>query len=150
MTMTNYRFILIAALSAFAIYLTESASAQTCRVTAGVSSDGSRSYKEVYEYDYAEEKPTFPGGDTQLVSFINKTRRYPASAYQRGVEGRVTCSFVVNADGSISNITVLKGVEPSLNQEAIRIFSKMPDWEPGRINGQPVPVRVVWPVPFRK
>lgn len=147
--MTRYRFILAAAAITMAAGASE-ASAQTCRIAAGFNADGSRSYKEVYEYDFVDVKPTFPGGDTKLVCYINETRRYPASAYQRGVEGRVTCSFVINADGSVSHITVLKGVEPSLNQEAVRIFSKMPDWEAGRINGNAVPVRVIWSVPFRK
>lgn len=135
----------------FAILLAvSSARAQTCRVNAGNSATGVRSYIEVYEYDFVTEKPSFPGGDQLLVSFINRTRKYPEKAYRKGIEGRVTCSFVVNTDGSISHISILRGVEPSLNQEAIRIMSKMPNWTPGRHDGQTVPVRVVWSVPFRK
>lgn len=126
-----------------------SASAQTFRINAGCV-NGVQSYIEVYEYDYVDRKPEFPGGDAKLVGFINKHRRYPSEAYRHGIQGRVLCSFVVNTDGSISNISILKGVEPSLNREAIRIFSKMPNWKPGRINGQAVPVRVIWPVPFRR
>lgn len=126
------------------------AHAQTCRVNAGRTVDGVRSYIEAYEYDFVSEKPTFPGGDRLLVSFINETRQYPEEAYRKGIQGRVTCSFIVNTDGSISHISVLRGVEPSLNQEAIRIMSKMPEWIPGKHDGQPVPVRVVWSVPFRK
>lgn len=125
-------------------------SAQTFRVNAGVSPDGCPTYMLVYEYDYVEEKPEFPGGGATMLNFINKQRRYPAEAYARGIQGRVTCSFVVNSDGSVSHITVLKGVEPSLNREAVRIISKMPDWTPGRLDGQPVPVRVICAVPFRK
>lgn len=126
------------------------AGAQTCRVSCGTTADGTQAYIEVYEYDYVMEKPCFPGGDSQLVRFINEHRRYPQEAYRKGVQGRVTCSFVVNADGSVSNIQVLKGVEKTLNEEAKRIFAKMPQWQPGRIDGVPVPVRVIWPVPFRK
>ena len=126
------------------------ASAQTCRVAMGVNSDGRKAYMEVYEYDYVPEKPTFPGGDWRLVEFINKTRRYPKKAYEAGIHGRVTCSFVVNADGSVSHIRVLKGVEESLNREAIRILEEMPDWHPGSIDGREVPVRVIWSIPFRK
>ncbi len=148
--MTQHRFIMIAAVGIAALWAALQADAQTCRVTAGMTADGRRSYMEVYEYDYVEDKPQFPGGDSRLVTFINETRRYPAKAYREGVEGRVTCSFVVNTDGSISHISVLKGVEYSLNQEAMRIFSKMPDWSPGRIDGHPVPVRVIWAIPFRK
>jgi len=105
---------------------------------------------EVYEYDYVKVKPVFPGGNAKLVAFINENRRYPAEAYKKGIQGRVTCSFVVNADGSVSHISILRGVEHSLNQEALRIMSKMPEWTPGRHDGQTVPVRVVWSVPFRK
>ena len=126
------------------------AQAQTCRVAVGVSADGTTSYMEVYEYDYVEEKPQFPGGDCRLVSYINENRRYPAGAYQAGIEGRVLCSFVVNADGNVSNVTVLRGVEKSLNREAVRILSRMPHWIPGKLQGQTVPVRVVWAVPFRR
>lgn len=127
-----------------------SISAQTIRVSNGVTSDGRRCYREVFEYDYVTEKPTFPGGDSELVSFINTHRIYPRVAYQKGVQGRVTCSFVVNADGHVSNIKVIKGVEATLNDEAMRVLSLMPSWLPGRIGGQPVPVRVIWAVPFRK
>ena len=124
--------------------------AQTCRVNIGTGNQGCANYMEVYEYDYVAEKPTFPGGDSQLMCFINRTRQYPKAAYQKGIQGRVTCSFIVNTDGSISHISVLRGVEASLNKEAIRILSKMPEWTPGRLNGQPVPTRVVWSVPFRR
>lgn len=124
--------------------------AQTCRVCSGVGTNGNRTYIEVYEYDFVEEKPSFPGGDTQLLRFINEHRRYPAEAYDKGIEGRVTCAFVVNADGAVSNISVLRGVESSLNREAVRILSRMPAWTPGRIDGQQVPVRVICAIPFRK
>ncbi len=145
------KFILLTIfISCFLAFGKTPAFAQRCRVNAGTNSSGSIKYLEVYEYDYVSEKPTFPGGDELLVSFINKTRQYPKEAYRKGIEGRVTCSFVVNTDGSVSHISILRGVEHSLNQEAIRIMSKMPEWKPGKHNGQAVPVRVVWSVPFRK
>ena len=126
------------------------ASAQVCRVSAGQMADGTASYIEVFEYDFVSEKPEFPGGDSKLVEFINAHRRYPAKAYKAGIQGRVACSFVVNTDGSITNVTVLKSVERSLNEEATRIFSIMPAWTPGKLDGVTVPVRVVRCVPFRK
>lgn len=126
------------------------ASAQTCRVNIGSNASGVASYMEVYEYDYVSEKPSFPGGDRNLMTFINATREYPMEAYRKGIQGRVTCAFIVNTDGSVSHISVLRGVEPSLNKEAIRILSKMPEWTPGKHDGRTVPVRVVWSVPFRK
>ena len=144
------RYLAILAAGFLAGSATQTLPAQTCRVAVGVAADGSTSYMEVYEYDYVEEKPRFPGGDCKLVSYINEHRRYPAEAYQAGVEGRVLCSFVVNTDGNISNVAVLRGVEKTLNKEAVRILSRMPNWTPGKLQGQNVPVRVVWAVPFRR
>lgn len=126
------------------------ADAQTCRVNIGSNTPGCANYIEVYEYDYVTEKPCFPGGDSKLMKFINNTREYPKAAYDKGIQGRVTCSFVVNTDGTVSHISVLRGVEPSLNKEAMRILSKMPEWTPGKLNGQAVPTRVIWSVPFRR
>ncbi|MCM1291781.1 MAG: energy transducer TonB [Prevotella sp.] len=124
--------------------------AQICKLRCSSSGEGKNKYIEVYEYDYVNEKPSFPGGDSKLISFINDTREYPTEAYRKGITGRVTCSFVVNSDGSITHIRVLKGVEPSLNKEALRIFSKMPAWIPGRIDNIAVPVRVIRSISFRK
>ena len=124
--------------------------AQTCRVNIGTNAQGTVSYMEVYEYDYVSEKPAFPGGDRTLMTFINATRNYPVKEYRKGIQGRVTCSFIVNTDGSVSHISVLRGVSPALNREAIRVLSKMPEWTPGRHDGRAVPVRVVRSVPFRK
>lgn len=138
------------AVIALAAFISADSFAQTCRVACGVTSRGRKAYKEVFEYDYVTVKPEFPGGYTGLLRFINSTRCYPAKAYKKGIQGRVTCSFVVNADGSVSNVQVLKGVEPSLNAEAVRVCTKMPSWTPGSIEGQPVPVRVVYPIVFRK
>ena len=126
------------------------ARAQTCRVSAGSSADGCRTYKEVFEYDYVEVKPSFPGGNEALLEYINKNRRYPADAYEHGIEGRVTCSFVVNSNGNISHIKVIRGCHKSLNEEAMRLLSEMPSWHPGRHLSHCVPVRVVHSIPFRK
>ncbi len=126
------------------------AHAQTCRVAAGLSSDGMQTFKEVFEYDFVEVKPSFPGGNEAFLDYINKNRQYPADAYAQGIEGRVTCSFVVNADGNISNIRVIKGCHKSLNIEAMRLLAEMPSWQPGRHSTHCVPVRVVHSIPFRK
>ncbi len=136
----------------FVVALTtaETGRAQTCRVNIGTNASGGTNYIEVYEYDYVTEKPAFPGGDRNLMTFINATRNYPLDAYRKGIQGRVTCSFIVNTDGSVSHISVLRGVNPSLNKEAVRVLSEMPEWNPGKMDGKTVPVRVVWSVPFRK
>lgn len=144
------RSFLLLTTAAIGTLLSTEAMAQTCRITSGVNANGSLTFKEVYEFDFVEDKPEFPGGGTALINYINDTRRYPAEAYARGIEGRVTCSFVVNTDGKVSDIAVLRGVEHSLNREAIRIISKMPSWSPGKLDGQAVPVRVICAVPFRK
>lgn len=138
-------FILILLLS-----LSTEAAAQTCRISSGIAGDGCRTYMEVYEYDYVSIKPSFPGGDDKLIQYINNERQYPREAYQKRIEGRVTCSFVVCADGKVDYIKVLKGVEPSLNAEAIRIIQNMPQWSPGKMEGKAVPVRVIRSIPFRR
>ena len=143
-----YFFMIIASMS---LAVSEDAAAQTCRVRAGkANQNGCENYIEVYEYDYVKEKPSFPGGNARLVQFINDNREYPAEAYKKGIQGRVTCSFVVNTDGSVSHVSIIRGVEQSLNREAVRIMNKMPEWIPGKHEGQTVPVRVIWSVPFRK
>lgn len=105
---------------------------------------------EVYEYHYVDSQPQFPGGDNAMISFINSERRYPKDAYRDGIEGRVLCSFIVNTDGTLSHISVIKGVEESLNREAVRVISQMPPWKAGEIDNTPVPVYCIVPIPFRK
>lgn len=126
------------------------AGAQTTLVNCGTNAAGAVVYMEVYEYDYVTEKPSFPGGEEKLLKFINRTRVYPELAYRYGIQGRVMCSFVVMADGSISNVRVMRGVEHSLDSEARRVIAKMPAWHPGKMHGKPVPVRVIYPITFRR
>lgn len=123
---------------------------QTCRVHTGCDARGVKQYMEVYQYDYVTEKPEFPGGDLALMQFINTTRVYPSKAYKKGIEGRVTCGFVINTDGSVSHVKVIRGVEKTLDNEAKRVFSEMPTWRPGSVNGKVVPVHIVRSVCFRR
>lgn len=106
-------------------------------------------YVNVYEYDYVDTPPQFPGGDRGLINFINKTRIYPYDAYHNHLEDRVICSFIVDDNGKVSNISVIKGIYPSLNEEAVRIIKKMPDWKAGQLNGSNVPVRCILTIAFR-
>lgn len=106
-------------------------------------------YVDVYDYDFVDEQPQFPGGERGLVNFINKTREYPYKAYEAGIEGRVLCGFIINIDGSVSNIMVLKGCSPELNREAVRVISEMPKWKAGKMDNKHVPVLYVLPVVFR-
>lgn len=105
--------------------------------------------RDVYDYDFVDVQPSFPGGDTEMVKYINKNRVYPQEAYEKGIKGRVIYSFIVNADGSISEISLLRGVEESLNREALRLISEMPRWRAGKMGNIPVPVYCVLTIPFR-
>lgn len=113
------------------------------------SSHAQEVYVDVYDYDYVEEQPQFPGGERGLINFINSTREYPYEAYQAGIEGRVFCSFIVNIDGSVSNITVLRGNNQLLNREAVRVISEMPKWKAGKMANKSVPVLCMIPIVFR-
>ncbi|MBQ0068867.1 MAG: energy transducer TonB [Bacteroidales bacterium] len=105
---------------------------------------------EVYEFDYVDVLPQFPGGEHGLINFINNTREYPYHAYQQKVQGRVLCSFIVGTDGKVSNIRVIRGAgDESLNREAMRVISEMPRWKAGKVGKTAVPVRVVLPIAFR-
>lgn len=103
-----------------------------------------------YLYEAVDVHPSFPGGDRKLMSFINAERRYPAEAYSNGIEGRVICSFIVKPDGSIDHIEVVRGVERSLDREAVRIISVMPRWIPGKIGSEAVATYCILPISFRR
>ena len=113
------------------------------------NSRAGETYIEVYEYDYVDEQPQFPGGERGLVNFINKTREYPYEAYEAGIQGRVLCGFIINIDGSVSNISVIRGCNHQLNREAVRVISEMPKWKAGKVGNKSVPVFYVMPVVFR-
>lgn len=97
----------------------------------------------------ADVNPEFPGGQRALMSYLNENLHYPANCQRNKIDGRVIVTFVVNADGSISEVKTLKSVEPELDHEAIRVISAMPRWTPGKVNGEPVRVRFSLPVSFR-
>ena len=108
------------------------------------------SYDEVYEFDYVDIQPQFPGGERGLINFINKTREYPYHAYKKRIEGRVLCSFIVGADGRVGDVRVIRGAgDESLNREALRVIGEMPKWSVGKVGNHAVPVRVVLPINFR-
>lgn len=100
-------------------------------------------------YDVVEQMPSFPGGISGLRTYLNQNIRYPAEAQEICVQGRVVVSFVVEKDGHISDVTVVRSVEPSLDKEAIRVVRNMPRWTPGKQGGEPVRVRYNVPVSFR-
>lgn len=100
-------------------------------------------------FDVVEEMPSFPGGNAALMSYLYSNTKYPVVAQENGVQGRVIISFVVERDGSISDVKVARSVDPSLDREAQRVVKSMPRWTPGKQNGQTVRVKYTVPVVFR-
>ena len=100
-------------------------------------------------FTVVEEMPKFPGGDAELLKFIAKSIKYPVIAQENGIQGRVICAFVVNRDGSVVDAEVLRGVDPSLDKEALRVIGTMPKWSPGKQRGKPVRVKYTVPITFR-
>lgn len=100
-------------------------------------------------FDVVEEMPSFPGGSAALMSYLNGNTKYPVVAQENGVQGKVIISFVVERDGSISDVRVARSVDPSLDREAQRVVKSMPRWKPGKQNGSAVRVKYTVPVVFR-
>ena len=100
-------------------------------------------------FDVVEENPSFPGGQAALMQWLNENIKYPVIAAENCIQGRVIVQFVVSKTGSISDVRVVRGVDPSLDKEAVRVVSNMPNWTPGRQNGTTVNVRFTLPVTFR-
>lgn len=100
-------------------------------------------------FDVVEEMPSFPGGQGALMQYLASNIKYPVVAQENGVQGRVIVSFVVERDGSISDVKVARSVDPSLDREAQRVVKSMPKWKPGKQNGSAVRVKYTVPVVFR-
>ena len=99
-------------------------------------------------YDVVEQMPCFPGGQGKLVEFIEENMQYPKECAEKGIYGRVIVAFVVERDGQLSNIRVVKSVHPALDKEALRIVNLMPRWIPGEQNGVTVRVKYIIPIRF--
>ncbi len=100
-------------------------------------------------FDVVEQQPQFPGGMGALNQWLGSNIKYPAMAAENGIEGRVIVQFVVERDGSVSGVHVVRGVDPSLDKEATRVVAQMPKWIPGKQNGSAVRVKYTVPVTFR-
>jgi protein TonB len=105
--------------------------------------------EETKVFDVVEQMPSFPGGPSALFEFLSKNIKYPAVAEENGVQGRVIVTFVVERDGSITDVRVVKSVDPSLDKEAQRVVKSMPRWIPGKQNGSAVRVKYTVPVTFK-
>ena len=100
-------------------------------------------------YDCVEQMPSFPGGTQKLKEFIEENLRYPKELEETCVQGRVIVRFIVERNGKLSNVKVVKSVHPVLDKEALRIVKLMPRWIPGRQNGITVRVKCYIPIIFR-
>ena len=106
--------------------------------------------EEAIPFQLVEEKPSFTGGDANEFSkWVNSKLQYPEIAKENGVQGRVTLQFTVNPDGSVSNVKVLRGVDSSLDKEAVRVVSMSPKWKPGKQRDRAVKVTYTFPVIFQ-
>lgn len=100
-------------------------------------------------FDMVEQMPAFPGGQAELMSYLSKNIKYPTIAQENGTQGRVIIQFVVERDGSITDVRIARGVDPYLDKEAVRVIKSMPKWIPGKQNGKAVRVKFTVPVMFR-
>jgi TonB family protein len=100
-------------------------------------------------YQIVEEMPQFPSGETKMMEYIAKNINYPQEARDKGIEGRVFIGMVIEKDGSVSNVRVLRGIGGGCDEEAVRVISSMPKWKPGKVGGEPVPVSYMLPVNFK-
>ncbi len=97
-------------------------------------------------YKVCEQMPTYEGGDAALMKYIGENLKYPEEAKERGLQGRVVVSFIIEKDGSLTDVKVLRSVDRALDAEALRVVKGMPKWIPGRQNGQCVRVRYLLPI----
>ena len=96
-----------------------------------------------------EEMPAYPGGDAKLMEYVAKNIKYPQIARETGIQGRVFVGFVVEPDGSVSNVKVLRGIGGGCDEEAMRVVKSMPKWKPGKQRGKAVRVSYMLPVNFK-
>jgi protein TonB len=105
--------------------------------------------EEVYEQYNIQEKPAFPGGEGELMTYIISNIKYPVVAQENGIEGTVYIRFVVTKTGNVGETQVMKSADPLLDEEAVRVVRSLPKWTPGKINGNPVNVWFIVPIKFK-
>jgi protein TonB len=105
--------------------------------------------EEAQVFFIVENMPEFPGGDLELRKYINQNVQYPEIAKENGIQGRVFVQFVVNQKGEIEQVKVVRGVDPSLDKEAIRVIQSLPKWKPGSQRGKPVRVSFTVPINYQ-
>ena len=110
--------------------------------------DQSKNNRDDEIFVVVEVQPKFPGGMDGMMSYLSDNIKYPAEAHKKGIEERVITNFVVNKDGSVSDVVIVRGIDPLLDAEAVRVITLMPKWEPGMQKGKNVNVRFTLPVKF--
>lgn len=103
---------------------------------------------EIIEWVKVEIKPTFAGGETALLKYISEHIKYPEICRENGIQGKVFVQFVIGIDGTVSNVSIVKGVDKYLDEEALRVISILPAWSPGKQRGKAVPVSYIIPIKF--
>ena len=121
---------------------------QTVIDVAPVIQDQEKEKEENQVFFIVEDMPQFPGGELALRKFIAKSIKYPVIAQENGIQGTVYVTFVVGKDGSVTDAKIARGVDPSLNKEALRVVNNLPKWKPGMQRGKPVRVSYTVPIKF--
>ena len=137
------------AIGAFTVEGNDETAGEVLKVKETIAEPEPPKVEETKVFDVVEEMPSFPGGQSALLEYLNKNIKYPVVAEENGIQGRVTVTFVVERDGSITDVKVVKSVDPSLDKEAARVVKSMPHWIPGKQNGSAVRVKYTVPVTFR-
>lgn len=127
----------------------DDASGEVLKLKEAVAQPEPKPVEEEKIFEVVEVSPSFPGGETAMYKFLNDNINYPTIAQENGVQGRVVLQFVVGRSGEITDVKVIKSVDPSLDREAVRVVKSMPRWMPGKQNGQAVKARFTLPVQFK-
>lgn len=123
----------------------------TCLLLALGTALGAQETAKIYEFNDStlQEKPQFPGGESEMFKFISKNLNYPTKARNKGISGLVAVSFIVNETGALSDFICLRDIGAGCGEEGLRVIRIMPQWTPGKVNGVPVKVKYVLPLKFR-
>ncbi len=119
-----------------------------CMMTLGAQAQEQKGNTAQGVFDVVEEMPQYPGGMQAMITYLQENVTYPKDAQEKKISGRVLVTFIVEKDGSVSNVETVKSVFPSLDEEAVRIVKGMPNWKPGKQSGKVVRVKYTLPVSF--
>lgn len=137
------------AIGAFTVEGNDEVGGEVLKATQEIAQPEPPKQEEEKVFDVVEQMPSFPGGQAEMMKWINENMKYPVIAAENGVQGRVVVQFVVEKNGSVTDVHVVKSVDPSLDKEAVRVVKAMPNWIPGKQNGSSVRVKFTLPVTFR-